>query len=62
MRWHNALASRCSDLGKDAATRATSPLGASGSVETRIDTLTAELERSLKEVRRTSTVHLLRQF
>eukprot|EP00035_Acanthoeca_spectabilis_P006925 m.130643 g.130643 ORF g.130643 m.130643 type:complete len:227 (-) comp13722_c0_seq2:2336-3016(-) len=40
-----------SDLGKDAATRATSPLGASGSVETRIDTLTAELERSLKELR-----------
>jgi hypothetical protein len=48
----SACAVCCSDLGKDASSRAsTSPGGAFGSIEGRIDTLTAELERSIKEVR-----------
>lgn len=40
-----------SDLGKDASTRASaSPDAGLGSLDGRVDTLTAELERSLKEV------------
>lgn len=46
----SARAVCCSDLGKDASS-STSPGGAFGSIEGRIDTLTAELERSIKEVR-----------